>query len=126
MAEPSPAVKQQLKGLRTTGKILMYTGYGLSGFGLASTIVGAVLIAIHQGPKMQTIGIATLITGVATLAGGAALWGVGRWRMDQADLLLIRAQMRQVQLQDPAPPRSGSRALVLPTTHTIFSAQLRF
>jgi hypothetical protein len=126
LAEPSPEVKTRVKKIRSGAKIMMYTGHGLSGLGLAATVAGAVLISVARGEGMQTGGIASLIVGAATLAGGAALWGVGRWHMNRAELLLIKAQMRQVRLLDPTQRKHGAHALALPKTHTVFSAQLRF
>ncbi len=128
LAEPSPEVKLKIKRIRTGANIIMYTGYGLSALGLVSTIAGAVLVGLNRGQGMQTGGTAALIVGAATLAGGAALWAVGRGRMNKADLLLIKAQMRQVQLLDPTRRRPGAPppALALPKAHTVFSAQLRF
>jgi len=126
LAEPSPEVKLRIKRIRSGGKILMITGYALSGLGLVSTIAGAVLVGMNRGPRMQTAGVVNLIVGASVLAGGASLWGVGRWRMNKADLLLIKAQMRRVHLRDPTPHRPGAHASALPGTHMVFSAQLRF
>jgi hypothetical protein len=126
LAVPSPEVKLRIDRLRSGARILQYTGYGLSGFGLLSTLTGVVLISVAQGGTPQKVGIATLITGVVILAGGTAVWAVGRVRMNKADNLLIKAQMRQVQLTDPAERRPESHALTLPKTHALFSAQLRF
>ncbi len=126
LAEPSPEVKLRIKRIRSGANIILYSGYGLSGFGLVSTITGLVLIGVAQGGTLQTAGIATLITGAITLAGGTAIWAVGRTRMNKADLLLIQAQMRQVQLHDPTQRRPETHALTPPKTQTVFSARLRF
>ncbi len=126
LAEPSPEVKLRIKRIRSGANIILYSGYGLSGFGLVSTVTGLVLIGVAQGGTLQTAGIATLITGAITLAGGTAIWAVGRTRMNKADLLLIQAQMRQVQLHDPTQRRPETHALTPPKTHTVFSARLRF
>ncbi len=128
LAEPSPAVKRRVKKLRLDGNIMMYTGMGLSGLGLATTIAGVVLIALHRGTIMQNAGIGSLIGGAVALAGGVVLWAVGQSRYNKAGELLIKAKLRQARIEEPSPKGSGSgaHALVLPKTHTVFSAQLRF
>lgn len=127
LAEPSPEIQLKVKRIRKGGDALMISGYALSGIGLAGTIVGAVLIGIADGPKMQTGGTISLITGAATLALGATLWAIGRWRSNKADLLIIKARLRQVQLQDPNRQRDRrAHGLAPPQSQTVFSAQLRF
>ena len=125
LSEPSADVRRQVASMRRGGRILSWTGVGVTAFGLVVTTIGAVLLGISSGREgLIRAGTGNMIGGTLGMAAGTVLWAIGAHRIQRADTLLLNARLERHALHEPLPPRR--RPTLPPPSQTVLSLRFTF